>query len=214
MGERKDEYYVHESLLCKDSPFFTSASKKEWREGQERRIALPDDYSLVIDLYLQWVYSGKIFSRKSPSEEQGEVEKVMEFSLLIGSFLFGEKVQNGDFKDAVIDALIHSVSKPDNKGNRRYPTEGTVDRAYQGTPEGSPLRRLLLDMHIIHGHGKWVEGQTNVEFLAALAGRLLDNKGMPEPQDPTKPNLSSCQYHHHEKEDECYSKRPKQRRGR
>jgi hypothetical protein len=78
--------------------------------------------------------------------------------VLIGAFVFGEKVQDGDFKDAVIDALIHTIATPDEEGTFWYPTKQLVDRAYTGTPEGSPIRRLLVDMHAFHGKRCWLDG--------------------------------------------------------
>lgn len=76
-----------------------------------------------------------------------------------------------------------------------------------GTPEGSPIRRLLVDMYKHHGRDEWLDDQKNVEFLAELAGDLLMDrrKKQEEYQNPTDREVSSCQYHHHGKEDACYS---------
>lgn len=60
-------------------------------------------------------------------------------------------MQDGDFKDAIVDALIHTVAAPDEKGMRYYPIAQSVNRAYIGTPKGSPIRRLLVDMYTFHG---------------------------------------------------------------
>jgi len=45
VGEEASSLVVHERLLCEHSAFFRLAVKEEWREGQERRIPLPDDHS-------------------------------------------------------------------------------------------------------------------------------------------------------------------------
>jgi hypothetical protein len=183
-------------LLCAASQFFASASKEEWKAGQKHRIPLPDDETSVVDLYVQWLYTRRIIIHKRSVEEgkDGKDEKVVteeeqwrqkgeegvegdqeecknghEFDVLIGAFVFGEKVQDGDFKDAVVDALIYTVAAPDEKGVRWYPTAQSVDRAYTGTPEGSPIRRLLVDMYTFHGRKVWLDGQKNVDFLAGSA---------------------------------------------
>ena len=119
MGEQEIEYKVHETLLSKRSEFFASASKEEWKEGQERRVPLPDDTPSVVDLYVQWIYTGGIVSPDRPIEDDGEREECKNgrhFDLLIGGFVFGEKVRDGEFKDAVLDALIHTVRTPDDEG--------------------------------------------------------------------------------------------------
>jgi hypothetical protein len=60
-------------------------------------------------------------------------------------------VQDGEFKDAVLDALIYTIKTPDSEGVCWYPTKHSVDQAYVGTPESLLLRRLLVDMDSFHG---------------------------------------------------------------
>jgi hypothetical protein len=201
VGAEGEERTVHEKLLCDNSAFFASAMKKEWKEGQERRVPLPDDVTSIVDLYIQWLYVGRIFSRQ-PTE--GEPGNEKEFDLLINGFVFGEKVQDGDFKDAVVDALMSCVSVASENGTRWYPIDPWVDRAYGGTPEGSPLRKLLVDMHVSHGSSKWLGGTKSVEFLTDLAGRLLDDRKASPHLNASEPGRSDCWYHHHGDDGPCY----------
>jgi hypothetical protein len=213
VGEEGVEYKVHETRLSERSEFFASASKKEWKEGQEHRVPLPDDTTPIVDLYVQWIYSGKILSRKTLVEEEAadgqECKNEPAFDLLIGGFVFGEKIQDGNFKDAVLDALVHTVTTPNEKGVCWYPTKSWVDQAYVGTPEGSPIRRLLVDMYTYHGKADWLDGQKNVDFLADLAGCLLtkrrNNQQQQQQQEPSGPEVNGCKYHHHGEEGGCYS---------
>lgn len=216
MGKEEEEYRAHETLLSEGSGFFASAAKEEWKEGQEHRITLPDDTPSVVDLYVQWIYSGRVLSRKAGAEEEGndsiERGNGHEFDLLVGGFVFGEKVRDGDFKDAVIDALIHTVATPDDNGSCWYPMKKWVTQAYAGTPEGSPIRKLLVDMFMFNGQEDWLEGEDNVDFLVDLGRRLLADREAVQrkrqhTQDPTKPGVSSCQYHHHDQGDACYSEK-------
>ena len=154
------------------------------------------------------VKEGKSQGQEGEGEEgdQAECKNAHEFNVLIGAFVFGEKVQDGDFKDAIIDALIHTVATPDERGVCWYPTGRLVDRAYTGTPEGSPIRRLLVDIYVFHGRRRWLDGQRNVDFLADLAGYLLrDRSEHSQTLDSTTPDVSGCQYHHHRGEKSvCY----------
>lgn len=113
--------------------------------------------------------------------------------MLTRAFVFSEKMQDSDFKDAVVDALIHTVATPDEKGVRWYPTMQSVDRAYTGTPKGSPIRRLLVDMYTFHGRKDWLDSRKNVDFLADLAGCLLrDRSEHSQALDSTTLDVSGC----------------------
>lgn len=157
----------------------------------------------------QEVKEGKSQGQEGEGEEgdQAERKNVHEFNVLIGAFVFGEKVQDGDFKDAVIDALIHTAATPDEKGACWYPTGQLVNRAYTGTPEGSPIRKLLVDMYVFHGRRRWLDGQKNVDFPGDLARYLLrDRSEHTQALDSTTPDASGCQYHHHRGgQSACYS---------
>ncbi|OQN95406.1 hypothetical protein B0A48_18592 [Cryoendolithus antarcticus] len=201
IGPLEQIFTVHEKLLCLNSSFFTSAVKNEWNSGQHHRIPLPDDIPLVADLYIQWLYANKIFSQQLP-EEEGEEGK--EFGLLVDGFLFGEKIQDGHFKNALIDALIQSVRALDLSGTPWRPIKRWVDQAYKGTTNGSPLRRLLVDLHAFRGESAWIKGSCNVDFLRYLAERWVDNQDMPSKLDPTRTDLGSCFYDHHSKANMCY----------
>lgn len=195
MGEK---FVVHEDILRKDSSFFASACKEEWKQGQEHEIPLWGDESSVVDLYLQWIYTGRIFSR--PSDE-GTSEGEEELDTLVGGFIFGEKVQNGDFKDAIVDAIVSSFPVTTSKKKKlRPPPAQCVDKAYGGTPEGSPLRNLLVAMYVTRGRRTWLNGTTNNEFLADLAGRLLDERRWPMAEVV----LTDCEFHQHGDDKPCY----------
>jgi hypothetical protein len=89
-------------------------------------VLLPDDTPPIVDLYVQWIYTGGIVSPDKPIEDDRDCEESKNrrhFDLLIGGFVFGEKVQDGEFKDAVLDALIHTVKTPDSEGVCWYPTK-------------------------------------------------------------------------------------------
>lgn len=201
VGNDRDEHIIHETLLRSRSPFFASALKKEWDATQERRIPLPDDDGAVVELYLQWLYRGKLFTRPL-SEDIGN--DCYEHSLLVDAFNFGEKIQDEQFKDCVIDALIISVASPDTNGTNWFPTGSCVTRAYDGTPVGSPLRKLLVDFHVVHGSREWLKDENHPEFLADLAKDLIGSRRNVETLDPIK-SYDSCPYHHHGKDKSCYN---------
>jgi hypothetical protein len=207
MGTDGCEFLVHQNRLYERSPYFAAATKEDWKEGQEHRIPLPDDNPSGVGLYIQWIYGGRIFSR--PSERESEINDkpiYNETSLLVEGFIFGEKIQDGDFKDAIIDAMILSINTLGKDDKHWYPSGPAVDRAYEGTPEGSPLRKLMVDIHVNHGSRKWLEAVTNIDFVKDLAEDLyVDRESTAFRTNPTAAHLKSCGYHHHGAKGPCYS---------
>jgi hypothetical protein len=132
-----------------------------------------------------------------------------EIDLLIEAFVLGEKLQDQGFKDAIIDSLIYAVDTPDARDTRWYPRSTAVDKTYMGTPESSPLRKLLVDMHFFHGRADWLDGATNIDFLRDLAKAFLQDRGdFVTRADMTRPQQAGCSYHSHGTENVCYSSVP------
>jgi hypothetical protein len=172
-------------------------------KGQEGRVPLPNDDPAVFALYFQWVYRGRIFSSQDTGDTGGNREEI---SLLVDAYVFGEKLQDRDFRDAVIDSLIHAVDTPDAQDLKWYPTSAAIDSAYIGTPEGWPLRKLLVDMHFFHGLPKWLNEESNVEFLRDLARKFLqDRSDFFTRTDQTTVKLAGYSYHCHGAENTCYN---------
>jgi hypothetical protein len=200
VGPDESQHTLHKDLLCKKSPYFTAAANDCWKEGQEGRVPLPNDDPAAFALYVQWVYRDRIFSSQDMGDTGGNREEI---DLLIEAFVLGEKLQDQNFKDAVIDSLVDT---PDGQDTRWYPRSAAVDRAYKGTPESSPLRKLLVDMHFFHGCADWLNGATNVDFLRDLAKDFLqDREGFVTRTDRTRAQLAGCSYHSHGTENRCYS---------
>lgn len=201
VGKEEQKFAVHKEILRAHSPFFRSAVQQNWKEGQEGIIRLPDDDPEVLELYEEWLYEGKIFS-----QDEQQVEDSDESDLLIKAFVFGEKIQDGRFRDAAIDCLIACLNSKDENRYKWFPTEQGIDMVYEGTPPGSPLRRLMVDMHVYYGEESWFDGETNTEFLVELARDLLNVRQELDLNEPACG--TSCSYHHHSHDKYCYSNDP------
>ena len=168
--------------------------KEEWKESQERAVPLPDDDPKVVDLYTQWLYCRKVLSHDSTlisERNSGELD------LLIDAFVFGEKIQDQLFRDTIIDALITYTNTPDKQGTSWFPTGDMVRRAYEGTPTGSPLRTLMVNLHNHRGTQKWIKDQNenSLEFLMDLVKIMFATRAAPSVPDSLK--VANCSYHVH-----------------
>ena len=112
-----------------------------------------------------------------PADATGHGEKHL---MLAKIYVLAEKFHDTRCQNSLIDTVIEigclrSSRKPQQAW---YFTGPEVDIIYEGTREGDPLRRLVVDTHVKIGIGKWVAGHEikNVEFLAELCSRMLDER--------------------------------------
>lgn len=181
---------VHQDLLCKHSPFFTAALQGQWKEGAERTVKLPLDDAVVVRIYVLWLYRHELALYDLPF--------ITTSDLMIAAYLFGEKVQDADFKDAITDALLHYESEDD-----LLLTSATISKAYQGTPVGSPLRRLLVDISFSERCASAIVGDEDREFLTDIARKSLAQNEFSR-DDKRPPWEVDCHYHQHTKYDDCF----------
>lgn len=203
-GPEAQHFVVHQDLLCKHAPFFQLAMAGEWKEAQDGIIPLPDDEPDVVALHIHWLYSSRILCR--PVATTGDA-RIKEMELLVNAFVYGEKIQDGDFKDAVIDAAIKSTLEKDVDGVAWFPGVGTVNNAYDGTPQDSPLRRLVVDFWARRGEKDWNRQGLNTEFLNDLVAELFAYREPLLDLHPSGGKASTCSYHQHGDDSMCYSRR-------
>lgn len=193
------DFAVHETLLQSHSAFFCGALREPWKEAQDHIISMPEDDPLVVNIYVQYLYTGKILGNiHYKAGEYGSVAKRM-----FQAYVLGEKLQDIDFQDTVADALI-ATSNVKVGGTFRYATIALRDLVYRGTPSGNRLRRFLVDAVAWHGNVKWLEKFDSVElttesaeFLLDLSKALLQMKKEPVATVSPIKERDTCKYHQH-----------------
>jgi hypothetical protein len=137
---------VHRGVLCKSSEFFQKAMKPEWADlGEDSKILhLPEDSTSTVSDYIKWLYYDKVAIKPYEAgtdtikKKAEEAEKV--FILLAEAYVFGEKIMDTEYKNAVVKALSDCKSRL----HWRMGPE-SVSIVYNNTPPGSPLRRWIAD---------------------------------------------------------------------
>ncbi|KAF2102654.1 hypothetical protein NA57DRAFT_27179, partial [Rhizodiscina lignyota] len=143
VGRSQEKFLVHEGLIRARSAFFEKALSRDWKEAQKKLVELPETDVPQFTLYERWLYTSTIYSRS----EDGL--GVSEGRLLIESYFLGDMLQDADFKDAVIDAIINVLIK-----DKIYATFWGKD-IYENTPPESPLRKLTVDCHLDQRDTDW-----------------------------------------------------------
>lgn len=206
VGIDQREFHVQLSHLQRTSSFFQSAFKQVWAEGQKSRISLPDEDPDIVNNYLHFAYTGKIPSKDVRTGTDPEEEFHMrEYVKLAQLYCFGEKYQDSNFKNTIINAIIGKSQTPNAEGHQWYPSGNAVDIIYCGTCEGSLARKLMVDMHIGSGYGGWLVGNDhNKDFLEELSRESLDALYADRQGEfITRDNYDNCTYHTHDSSQFC-----------
>ena len=175
--------------------------KRERWKTKERVIHLPDDNVKIFTIYHMWLYFGYIFTRSEDEEKNASsTSSTAEWDLLFDSYIFGEKIQDSNFKDALMDAIINKMNTIN-----RFPHR--VQQVYQNTPQNSPARRLLVKSCLCYNNGELIrKAAGSEEYLQDVALAFMNAKITK--RDLTWPAEESCEYHEHtEGEENCYKKR-------
>jgi hypothetical protein len=138
---------IHWGVLCKSSGFFQRAMKPEWTKSREEPdiIDLPDDSVQTVSDYVRWLYSGnmpiKLYDAGEDTHEMAaeEVQKV--YLLLAEAYVFGEKIVDMEYKNAVMRTVIAAIMS-----SEWFPGLNSIHVIYKCTPSTSPLRRLVADI--------------------------------------------------------------------
>lgn len=212
MGSEEKCFYVHPWALTATSEFFKSALKKEWSKTEERTVDLRDQSPELFNLYVQYLYSDKIFTTTNCTD-QDELSSVDD-DPLAGLYVFGESVNDATFQNAVIDVIVQTSRQPTKNNLNLYPSLPSINTIYNGPPTNSPARRLMVDFWVCWGAQKWLQDelepdQINHEFLYDLSGTLLGKRRRPEENDQDYAELSvgrPCKYHNHGEDQPCSGK--------
>ncbi|KAF1920321.1 hypothetical protein BDU57DRAFT_561348 [Ampelomyces quisqualis] len=180
------EFAAHESFLVTRSEFFRRALNGNWEEAESRIVKLPDDVPEVFGLYLNLVYTGHL-----PTERKSQDAIVAldwagfwqrandEYTDLINVYVLAEKLQDTVSKNATVVAIVDVAQLVWHDGRPALPSFRLASKGFDETPEGSQLRRLLIELsgnvrlnHIIlrvHNY------DFNSYFVKDLADRLDRN---------------------------------------
>ena len=134
-------------------------------------VKLPDDDPEIFETYIQWLYTGTVFSKvkgKFGSSNYVHLAKL---------YTLGEKLVDAVFQNQVVDAIVAGVREADTiVGTPVYPGQIEINMIYHNTPPGNPARRLMVDIWQRWGCKAWVVEETNnvsPEFLVDLMRALF-----------------------------------------
>lgn len=173
VGPNEQKMIAYGSQLIQASQFFAAAMKKEWAEGQTRIIKLSEECPATMAHYLAYSYGGKLFAEdiRSGSLRGDEAHIESCFQMLVSLYVCGEHFLNHRIQQSVIKEILRISLNP-NECGYRYPTREEVNTMYRGTPEGSPGRRLMVDLQVLMGAKDELTHDLEVAFIIDVAKAL------------------------------------------
>ena len=134
---------VIEAILHRSSTFFDNAMKPEWAasRSEHRVVDLTDEDPDIFKLYLHWLY----FKTMPTVATKCLTNNNPEYVALAKCYVLGEKLMDNGFKNAVVDALLDAMNNQPFYPHH-CPDHRPIKITYDGTLEGSPTTRLLVDI--------------------------------------------------------------------
>lgn len=197
VGETKQEFYIHEDLICASSDFFKAAMRNECQESLSRSVDLPEEDPEIFEVYRQWLYSGRICTIENDSEPCNVVRESRNLS---HAYVLGEKLQDATFKDTILDSII------EHSDDGRKWSINMIKIIWEGTPPASLTRKYLIDRFIYYGNEELLSRfrhRLPEDFFYEIAVALLKCRARPGGKAPYKKH-SICKYHEHAKDKPCY----------
>lgn len=177
IGPDEQELVVCQHFLVKTSKFFEVALKKQWEEGQTRIIKLPEDDVEIVTLYLDFMHGEGL-----PSQSIKRAEDIPYGSsdmhpnrLLVGLYSFSERVLSTTIQNAIIKEFLRFVTLTLYERKRNVPSLHAISEIYKGTTDGSPARRLMVDLYLAYAQpGALANTDNNPAFVRDVAHALLE----------------------------------------
>jgi hypothetical protein len=204
VGEQRQTFYVHEAQLTSSSDFFKNALSREWIEKKTKTVQLPNHQPRDFGAYVDWLYTGRICSVHSVENDGPEHQ--FEWTTLRRYYKLASYLQDTDFKDAVIDALVDKMVCG-NFNDVSFP--GVI---YPHTSTQSPHRRLAVDIALNTWPPILLSANTKMdhpsEFIADLMTQMgrrfregVEQQGIRQFLE----QIDKCKYHEHAMTDTpCY----------
>ncbi|KAK5736457.1 hypothetical protein LTR17_007453 [Elasticomyces elasticus] len=193
VGEEQEPFIVHIDTICQRSDFFVAACKREWLEGQDKTVPLPEIQPKIFTLYANWAYSGVLdveivddpdAAQACLQEADGDDDVQHERkealwghrqSSIIALYIAADFLCDGALKDRAVDGLLDTMEK----SGSFYMKPALISKVWKSTATSSGLRRVILDRLISSYKGcdyiKKSRGNDTIpaEFFVDVAERLL-----------------------------------------
>ncbi|KAF2492755.1 hypothetical protein BU16DRAFT_89948 [Lophium mytilinum] len=173
--DRQEKFAVHDTPLRSHSKFFANAMNGSWKESDERIIKLPDDSPETFELYIHYIYTGKlaiVAGEGVVDDDRGTRQFVAQLKALAYLYVFVEKILDSACKNDVVDAMVACV-----RDNSKIPPLFVVEIIYNGTAGPCSARKFLVDVCARWSNAKYFKDRRErfpVDFTFDVITKMLE----------------------------------------
>lgn len=132
VGPEKTPFGIQKTFLCHRSAFFRDllASRDKQEDKVEDTVDLPDVSVEIFGLLQYFIYTGKVAATD---------ESIPPYDVLVGLWKLGHRLGVDGLCDMTLSTMIRC-----RRTTGRIPSTPLLVQVWKDTPEGSPIRTLLL----------------------------------------------------------------------
>lgn len=193
VGAEEKRFNLQADFLTRRSKFFEAACTQRFQEGLEKLIRLPEVKSELFAVYLQWAYTGEIVVL-DPEAAAKDDKGSRTYYELTRLYILADMLDDKLLRNTIID---HCFAV--HREKRFKPATDTTTLTYQGLPESSTLRRLILVFYHEHTSPEWLTAASKKVPRAFLAELLIKAaRGDSKCGSIERLERRKCEYHEHD----------------
>ncbi|KAI5203581.1 hypothetical protein E4T39_04107 [Aureobasidium subglaciale] len=136
------DFYIHAAHLAASSPYFAELLDKQMEEDEP--LELPEDDPIVFQLYAHYIYDKKSITtldlNASNTALDSQSAAYDTYIDLLQAYIFGEKVQNSDFQNEVMNRILQCIG---NMHNNKSPKTPVLADNKDGLPSASSSENIV-----------------------------------------------------------------------
>jgi len=168
-------------------------------EGQTGTVTLPEEDPNTFNLYVCYLYSGRLLCKHETFADDYEV--------LSNLYALGERLMDDYLKDRVITALVATAAA--GRAKEARPSAQDINTIYEATTHESPARKMLVDMFVYYDQSfppaRDVLNMADHDFVVDVCETLAGWASIPNAmlkRFDERMSGTACAYHHH-RQGEC-----------
>ncbi|KAI5274805.1 hypothetical protein E4T47_02270 [Aureobasidium subglaciale] len=136
------DFYVHAAHLAASSSYFAELLDKQMEEDEP--LELPEDDPIVFQLYAHYIYDKKSITTLDLNASNTALDlrpaAYDTYIDLLQAYIFGEKVQNSDFQNEVMNRILQCIGKMHNS---KSPKTSVLADNKDGLPSVSSSENIV-----------------------------------------------------------------------